>query len=146
MYPFMASIPHALKHHRLGLRLIASTSPLPLHPSWYRRLGITAEGRPIHGFEIGHGPQVASLVSGHHADEPIGSATLLALLMQLSDLHAHLSHGADSQAINTPTASCPVNKLLSSWTLLICPHAHPDGARKNDHWVRQWPSSRQPHS
>ena len=87
---------------------------------WYQQIGTSTQGRPIHGFVIGQGPKKASIISGHHADEPIGSATILRLLTWLAGGgHRH--------------------PALDEWTLLICPHAHPDGARANDRWVQTWP-------
>lgn len=85
-------------------------------------LGASAEGRPIAGVKAGRGPRRVTLISGSHADEPVGSETLLALI----------------ETIAARPSTCV--QLLEQFSLLICPHVNPDGEHRNLDWIRSWPN------
>jgi len=110
----LLSEPEAIK------RIAAACDEYPDHAASCAVIGRTAARRPIHGVVLGSGPVRVSLVSGAHADEPVGSVTL-----------AHL-----------------VERLLTNrggWlercTFCIVPHANPDGAAANAPWLERWPDA-----
>jgi len=90
-----------------------------------REIGRSRDGRPIHGYRFGNGAARISLVAGAHADEPIGPATLAALLR----LVASASAGAADDDARAVAA------LLEHATWTICPHVNPDGAHRNAAWI-----------
>ena len=87
-----------------------------------RKLGVSEEGRPLWAATIGTGPLSGTLISGSHADEPVGSETLLLLLRG---------------AIERPD---DFEALLSAFTLTVVPHVNPDGEARNLSWISAWPS------
>ncbi|MDG5767044.1 M14 family zinc carboxypeptidase [Balneolales bacterium ANBcel1] len=84
-------------------------------------IGESEQGRPIYGFELGHGPITISLVAGAHADEPVGPNTLYRLILSLLQ---------NRQAFDG---------LLSRFRFLVIPHVNPDGDAANASWIRHWP-------
>jgi len=77
-------------------------------------LGFSREGRPVRGFVLGAGSRKVSLISGCHADEPVG-AVLLDRLVRF------LSRGTG-------------NSALQSFQWWVVPDANPDGADRNRVW------------
>ena len=100
-----------------ALRATCADHPLA---SWYE-LGTSEEGRPLGGVVLGDGPITASLIAGNHADEPVGPATLFALIEGL---------------LSRPETYAP---LLEQVTFAIVPHTNPDGAARNRPWIEAWP-------
>ncbi len=93
-------------------------------PVVYRELGRSEEGREIGAVVLGAGSRKATLISGSHADEPVGSETLMALVSGISD-HPDGYRG-----------------LMEKWQLLVIPHVNPDGEARNRDWISEWPSLR----
>ncbi|MFT4603537.1 MAG: hypothetical protein ACI9W4_000252 [Rhodothermales bacterium] len=87
-----------------------------------RNLGMSEEGRPVWAATVGSGPRTATLISGSHADEPVGTETLLFLLREV---------------IRRPSE---FRRLLSEFTLTVIPQVNPDGEARNQSWVNAWPS------
>lgn len=84
-------------------------------------IGYSESGRPIVGLVVGAGPRGATLLSGAHADEPVGSETLLRL--------------AEWQVGDSPEASA----LRRNWRFHIVAHVNPDGEALNGRWLDAWP-------
>ncbi len=80
-----------------------------------RRIGVSRDGRPIHGFRFGAGPLRVSLLGGCHADEPVGPALLARLCGWLEGL-------------------APGHPMLARFEWWIVPHVNPDGAERNRAW------------
>ena len=80
------------------------------------RIGESREGRPIEAFRFGSGPFRVSLVSGSHADEPVGPRMLRHLASYLGSLPA-----------NDP--------LVEGYEWWIIPHLNPDGEERNRPWA-----------
>lgn len=121
MLPRLTSSPGGFtrpEHRAERLRLAVERSP-HLEGS---QLGESAEGRPIAGVKAGRGPRSVTLIAGSHADEPVGSETLLTLIETIA---------------SRPSECAP---LLEQFSLLICPHVNPDGEHRNLDWIRKWPS------
>lgn len=93
----------------------------------FHELGASREGRPIYGVTLGHGPRLATLVAGAHADEPVGPETLRTLI---TELLAHRDWLADDGGFAD---------LLQRWTFRIIPHINPDGDARNRSWMTEWP-------
>jgi len=93
-------------------------------PGSHRVLGRSRAGRPLHGFEVGEGALTVSLISGSHADEPVGTVTLLALL-------DHLLGDSSGAA-----------ELRGRFRFRIAPHVNPDGHVANHRWIAAWPDPR----
>lgn len=81
-----------------------------------RLLGRSRQGRPIYGYQLGHGPAAVSCIGGCHADEPVGPAMLERLVSWL--------------ALQPSTSPC-----LSKVRWFLVPHVHPDGAARNHAWT-----------
>ena len=81
-------------------------------------IGRSEEGRPIYGATVGRGPVRVSLISGNHADEPVGSETLRVLI--------------DGSRSQTP-------EWAAEFTFVIVPHANPDGEARQAAWMERWP-------
>ena len=79
-------------------------------------IGRSREGRPIEAFRFGSGPFRVSLVSGSHADEPVGPRMLRHLVSCLGALPS-----------NDP--------LLAGYEWWIIPHVNPDGEERNRLWA-----------
>jgi len=86
-------------------------------------IGESEEGRPLLGVMLGNGPTRVSLLSGAHADEPVGTLTLQALIEALC--------GRDAEA----------EARLQQYTFCIVPHVNPDGAAINAPWIERWPDA-----
>ncbi|NNE68929.1 MAG: peptidase M14 [Rhodothermales bacterium] len=119
MLPALSTLPDtftdpSLRRERMELAANASAA-LELI-----KLGSTEEGRPIDAVRAGHGPRCVTLIAGSHADEPVGTETLLMLVEALA------------------TGEC--DSLLQEYAFLICPQVNPDGEARNQDWIRQWPS------
>ncbi|GHH81036.1 M14 family zinc carboxypeptidase [Streptomyces capitiformicae] len=85
------------------------------HRARLRRVGTSRAGTPMWLLSVGHGSRHALIVSGPHANEPVGGATVLRLAERaLAD--PRLSDGADT-----------------TWNLLLC--LDPDGSRRNEGWL-----------
>ncbi len=84
-------------------------------------IGESEQDRPIVAVEVGNGPLHASILSGSHADEPVGSETILALLRRIVSNRSRYE------------------RLLADWTLSLLPHINPDGEAANARWIAQWP-------
>lgn len=79
-------------------------------------IGYSRKGKPIQAFRLGNGPLPISLVSGLHADEPVGPRYLRRLTSFLKTLpESHL--------------------LLRQYQWWIIPHANPDGEWLNRAWT-----------
>ncbi len=87
-----------------------------------RNLGMSEEGRPLWAATLGTGPRTGTLISGSHADEPVGTETLLSLLREV---------------IERPS---DFRRLLAEFTLTVIPHVNPDGEARNQSWIKAWPS------
>jgi len=83
-------------------------------------IGQSEEGRPIYAFRAGSGDTSVVLLAGAHSDEPVGPEMLRILVK-------HLLEG------ETP------GKLIENYRFLIIPHINPDGEKKNQRWINQWP-------
>ncbi len=81
-----------------------------LHP-----IGMSRDGRPIHGYMFGSGSVFISLIAGCHADEPVGPELLAQLINYLSSLSEN-------------------HPLLRDYYWSIIPHANPDGQEINNQW------------
>ncbi len=84
-------------------------------------IGRSENGRPIVAFSFGRGPRRISLLAGSHPDEPVGPATLRALVAEVA---------------RTPDLFRPV---LDHFRFRVIPHVNPDGEIRNAAWIRQWP-------
>ncbi len=84
-------------------------------------IGRSENDRPLLGVVMGEGSVAVSLISGAHADEPVGSITLLHLIRALS------------------AGNAAAEALLQRYCFCIVPHANPDGAEANRSWIEQWP-------
>ncbi|MCB0358912.1 MAG: hypothetical protein KDD44_04735 [Bdellovibrionales bacterium] len=80
-------------------------------------VGKSRAGRPIRGYRIGRGKLKISLLSGCHADEPVGSRLLEGFIAAL-------------------TADKDLRWLLDEFEWWILPHINPDGAVANQEWQR----------
>ncbi|MBI1373824.1 MAG: peptidase M14 [Phycisphaera sp.] len=89
-------------------------------------IGHSEQGRELLGVSLGRGARRASLISGSHADEPVGTRTLL---------HFVESTVREAAADGDGAAAT----LLDRYTFAIVPHVNPDGAAINAAWVRHWP-------
>ncbi|MEY9486495.1 hypothetical protein RKD26_002289 [Streptomyces calvus] len=76
-----------------------------------RRIGTSRGGRPIRMLSVGHGPRHVLVVARPHPDEPVGSATALALAEQVA-------RGDGPSAATDPAAV--------TWDFVLC--LDPDGA------------------
>jgi len=85
-------------------------------------LGISEEGREIHGVILGRGSRKASLIGGSHGDEPLGPEALRRFIIA----------GIEEKE--------KIEDLLEEWTLYIIPQVNPDGEERNASWIRRWPS------
>ncbi|MET9830192.1 M14 family zinc carboxypeptidase [Streptomyces sp. NPDC006385] len=95
-YPTLSELTlsaRALAAHRPGLCTL-------------RQVGASRAGRPLHLLSVGHARRAVLVVAGAHANEPIGSSTLLAVAERV--LHE------------------PELRSDTSWHFLLC--ADPDGA------------------
>ncbi len=109
----------------LDVEEILASRPVPTEPSPLL-LGRSREGRPIHGFTLGHGPLRVTLIAGCHADEPVGPAMLERLVAWLASRPA--THPA-----------------LQAATWYLVPHTNPDGDARNQVWAAHTVSSRLEH-
>lgn len=102
---------------RKDLYKLADTiiSQCPLKSDIGLCLGESCEGRPIYGFCLGSGPLRISIISGCHADEPVGSLLLTRLVKFLGSLESDHS-------------------LLTHYQWWIVPHINPDGQERNKGW------------
>ena len=98
-----------------------SMDPVSL-PAGFPEIGLSREGRPIHGAAFGDGPLRISLIAGAHADEPVGPVTLTKLCAWLADAEK-------------------ARPLLERATWRVCPHVNPDGAARNASWTESTPFS-----
>lgn len=76
-----------------------------------RRIGTSRGGRPLRMLSVGHGPRHVLVVARPHPDEPVGSATALALAEQVV-------RGDGPSAVTDPAAV--------TWDFVLC--LDPDGA------------------
>ncbi len=82
-----------------------------------REIGKSLAGRPIYAVDVGVGKQHVVCVAGAHADEPIGTVTVLELIRLLaSDLG---------------------KKIINYWSFHFIPQLDPDGAILNWHWMKR---------
>ena len=95
-------------------------------------VGQSEAGRDIAGVRLGIGPNVATLVAGAHADEPVGPETLRTLVLE--GLAAR-DWGAEGGGLEA---------MLQRWTLRIVPHVNPDGEARNRAWIEAWPDAAEP--
>lgn len=96
---------------------ICSCGPADLHDTDFsREIGLSREGRKLHGATLGHGSLKISLVAGAHADEPVGPRTLERLVNWLA---------------TAPAAAA----LLEKATFSICADINPDGRQRNSTWT-----------
>lgn len=79
-------------------------------------IGLSRQGREIHGYRIGSGPLHVSLIGGCHADEPVGPEMLRRLAAFLA-------------------TQAPDHPLLRQMTWYLVPHVNPDGAFDNQSWA-----------
>jgi len=87
----------------------------------FHELGLSEEGRPIYACALGHGGKTVSLLAGAHSDEPVGPATLRALILQT------LARPRDFA------------ELFEQFKFVVIPHVNPDGEAKNKTWIQAWP-------
>lgn len=125
MLPSPSSVPTAFTDPSIRNawmeRLSAQTSEAPGGPN-VRCLGQSEEGRPIWAATLGTGPRSATLISGSHADEPVGTETLLVLMREARERPSEF------------------RELLSEFTLTMVPQVNPDGEARNLAWIKEWPS------
>ncbi len=81
-------------------------------------IGLSRQGREIHGFRLGSGPRKISLIGGCHADEPVGPDMLRRLTEFL-------------------VTRAPDHPLLRWATWYLVPHVNPDGASDNQGWAKR---------
>lgn len=79
------------------------------------RIGASSEGRPLEKLTIGHGARAVLVVGGPHANEPVGGATIEALLALLVD--------------------DPSLERAAGCTWHVIPCIDPDGLERNRGWV-----------
>jgi hypothetical protein len=89
-------------------------------------IGHSEQGRPLAGVTLGYGPRLVTLVAGAHADEPVGPATLRALVVEALAARDWEAPGGG------------MADLFASATLRIVPHANPDGEAANRPWIDAW--------
>ncbi|NND70420.1 MAG: peptidase M14 [Rhodothermales bacterium] len=87
-----------------------------------RSIGRSREGRTIDAYDFGSGPIHVSIISGSHADEPIGSETIRLLIETV------LAGGG------LPGSH------LEACTFHVIPQINPDGEERNAEWMSNWPS------
>ena len=87
-----------------------------------KAIGNSREGRPILAYDFGSGPIQVAILSGSHADEPVGSETIRLLIETVCKEDA-----------------LPGN-LLEACTFHVIPQINPDGECRNAIWMRDWPS------
>lgn len=85
-----------------------------------RSLGESEQGRSVEALLAGRGPHGVVLLSGAHADEPVGAETLTRLATSLAG----------------DPALAP---LLEAFRFAIVPHLNPDGEARNRAWMERWP-------
>ena len=84
-------------------------------------IGRSEENREITAVVLGHGSRRISMLSGSHADEPVGAETLCHFIQHI-------------------LANLPNNlALLEKYTFFILPHINPDGEARNKNWIQRWP-------
>ncbi|NBB72894.1 MAG: peptidase M14, partial [Bacteroidetes bacterium] len=116
-----AIAPQAPRFHTHAERLSVLRAACEAHPmAALHEIGTSEEGRPIVGVVIGEGPRAVSLIAGNHADEPVGPETLLALVAA--------SRGDGS-----------LTPWLDRVRFVVVPHTNPDGAARNEPWMKAWP-------
>jgi hypothetical protein len=93
----------------------------------FHDLGKSEQGRPLYGVTLGFGPETVTLVSGAHADEPVGPETLRTLILESL---ANRDWLAEDDG---------VHELLERVTFRIIPHVNPDGEAANQRWISAWP-------
>lgn len=84
-------------------------------------IGTSRKGRALDAFIIGNGPVTVSIISGSHADEPVGSETLRLLVAELVS--------------DTPLST----SLRKRCRFLLIPQINPDSEIINSKWMRRWP-------
>jgi hypothetical protein len=84
-----------------------------------KTIGRSTEDRPIFSLKVGEGPVKIAAISGSHADEPVGTATLLHLAEQLQ---------------TNPALAA----LRQHVTLDLVPMVNPDGSQRNAAWFKTW--------
>jgi hypothetical protein len=89
----------------------------PVAPCAGDVIGRSRQGRAIRAFKFGAGERRISLISGCHADEPVGARMLRHLAAFLSQ---------------TPSG----DPLVSDYEWWIVPHVNPDGDERNRSWNR----------
>jgi predicted deacylase len=120
LLPGEVAVPDRFADHELRLeRLREAADREPCIE--YRLLGASEEGRDIGAVVFGRGSRTATLIAGSHADEPVGSETLMALVREVS------RHPDSFRA------------LLNDWRILVVPHVNPDGEARNRGWIDAWP-------
>ena len=89
-------------------------------------IGESEEGRPIAGVTLGHGPRLATLMAGAHADEPVGPETLRTLVLE----------GLAARGWGAPDGG--LEALFERFTFRIVPHVNPDAEALNGGWIRDF--------
>ncbi len=84
-------------------------------------LGHSEQNQPIHSIIIGEGPKKVSVLSGSHADEPVGYDTIITFLNIIAQ------NSEDFQV------------WLTQYTFVIVPDINPDGRKQNERWRKAWP-------
>lgn len=114
--------------HEEELAFLEAVVACPANPVTLRRIGTTAQGRPLHLVVLGLGAtprgtkrtMPTSLVIGsQHGNEPAGREAALRFLRDLA--YADLSDPANAR----------LRRLLSEQTVLVIPSANPDGREAN---------------
>lgn len=85
-------------------------------------IGKSRTGRDLDAFVIGTGPITVSLISGSHADEPVGSETIRLLI---------------SEFLSNPDT---FEELFKRCKFLLIPQINPDAEELNKGWMKEWPS------
>ncbi|MFL5999096.1 MAG: M14 family zinc carboxypeptidase [Streptomyces sp.] len=99
----------------LGVRAAALVARHPADAR-LRRVGTSRAGSPLWLLSVGHGSRHVLVVSGPHANEPVGGGTVLRLA---------------EQALADPRLTVEAD---ATWNLLLC--LDPDGLRRNEGWLR----------
>lgn len=82
------------------------------------QIGLSREGRPLHGVLLGTGPLCISMTAGAHSDEPAGPLAAIELIRYL-------------------TQTKEGSQILERTSWRICPLMNPDGSAINASWFRE---------
>ena len=85
-------------------------------------IGHSRGGREIRAYTLGNGPLRVSLISGSHADEPVGSEAI----------RLFITEGLAQRSL--------LKDLFSRCTFLLIPQINPDAELRNARWMTEWPS------